>query len=291
MWATKGSAVLVQGITGREAAFWTEHMLHYGTRIVAGVTPGKGGRNVHGVPVHDTVRQAMEKHDLETTVLFVPAMSARDAVLEALDAELKKIIVLTEHIPLHHTLSMIVEGEARGAEILGPNTPGIVVPGETSIGIMPAWLTEVFQPGPVGVVSRSGSLGMEACWQVVRAGLGQSTFLGIGGDQVVGTSFYEALKAFERDDRTEAVVLVGEIGGSSEEEAATYFPQMSKPVIAFIAGRTAPAGRQMGHAGAIIQAGRGTAAEKIKALLANGAKVAGTPAEIAILLKKVFVPA
>lgn len=293
MWAIsmRETSVLVQGITGREAKFWTKHMLQYGTRIVAGVTPGKGGEKVHGVPVYDTVRQAIENHVPEVSVLFVPAMAARDAVLEALDAGLKKIIVLTEHIPLHHTLSLIAAAEAKGAEILGPNTPGIVIPGEAFVGIMPAWLIDVFRPGAVGVISRSGSLGMEVCYQVLQAGFGQSAFVGIGGDQVVGTSFRDALEAFEHDDRTQAVMLVGEIGGNLEQAAASYIPKMSKPVIAFIAGRTAPPGRRMGHAGAIVQEGRGTALEKVTALQAGGGQVADTPADIARLLREISVPA
>lgn len=288
MWTTRNSSVLVQGITGREAEFWTNRMLQYGTNIVAGVTPGKGGQGVLGLPVYDTVRQAMENHTPEVSVLFVPAVAARDAALEALDAGLKKIILLTEHIPLHHTLSLIAAAEAQDAQILGPNTPGVVTPGEAFIGIMPAWLDDVFRPGPVGVVSRSGSLAMEMCYQVRQAGLGQSAFVGIGGDQVIGTSFAGVLRAFEGDDRTEAVVLVGEIGGSLEQEAAGYIPRMSKPVIAFIAGRTAPPGKRMGHAGAIVQGGRGTAEEKIAALQAAGAQVARIPADIASLLRANF---
>ncbi len=285
VWPTRTTSVLVQGITGREAEFWTGRMLQYGTRIVAGVTPGKGGRTVHGIPVYDTVKQVTDNYSPQISVLFVPAMAARDAVLEALEAGLKSIIVLTEHIPLHHTLYMIAEAEANGAEILGPNTPGVVAPGQAFVGIMPAWLGDVFRPGPVGVASRSGSLGMEVCSQVVKAGFGQSAFLGIGGDQVVGTDFCDALQIFERDARTEAVVLVGEIGGGLEQAAASYIPHMSKPVIAFIAGRTVPPGRRMGHAGAIVHEGNDTAAEKTAVLRAAGTQVAEFPADIARLVR------
>jgi succinyl-CoA synthetase alpha subunit len=280
----KDSRVVVQGITGRQGSFHTQLMLEYGTKIVAGVTPGKGGQVVHGIPVYDTVEEAMEKQ-ANTSIIFVPAPFAKSAVLEAVNAGMKVIVVITERIPVRDTIEFLAAARKTGAVVIGPNTPGIITPGESKVGILPA---HVFKPGVVGIVSRSGTLTYEIAKSITDAGLGQSTCLGLGGDPVTGLSFTDVLKMFAEDKRTEAVVLVGEIGGNAEEVAAEYIKRenYAKPVFAYIAGRTAPPGKRMGHAGAIIMRTTGTADSKIKALTSAGVEVAEKPRKIAELLLK-----
>ncbi len=280
--------VIVQGITGREGSFHTKLMLEYGTKIVAGVTPGKGGQEVHGVPVYDTVAEAVENHpEANTSIIFVPARFAPDAVYEAIDAGLKLVVVITEHIPVHESLRFINYAKQKGTIIIGPNCPGIISPGKAKVGIMPG---HIFTPGPVGIISRSGTLTYEIGYALTKEGIGQSTVIGIGGDPVVGLSFTEAMEYFENDPETKALVLVGEIGGDMEERAAQMIKEgkFTKPVVAFIAGRTAPPGKRMGHAGAIIMMGTGTYEGKVKALEEAGVKVARTPFEIPKLIKEVL---
>jgi len=278
----RNTRLLVQGITGREGSFHSQQMLAYGTRVVAGVTPGKGGQDVHGVPVFDTVRQAVQETGANASIVFVPARFAADAVLEAAEAGLALVVCITEGIP---TLDVVRVGrclESSGTRLLGPNCPGAITPGQAKVGIMPG---EIHFPGPVGVVSRSGTLTYEVVRALTQAGIGQSTCLGIGGDPVIGTDFVAALRLFEDDPETRAVVLIGEIGGSDEERAAGFIGrEMQKPVVAYVVGRSAPAGKRMGHAGAIIAGGSGTAEEKIRALRAAGVTVAELPDEIPALV-------
>jgi succinyl-CoA synthetase alpha subunit len=270
--------VVVQGITGHQGTVHTKQMKLFGTAVVAGATPGKGGSSVEGVPVFDSVREAVDATGANASCIFVPAPFARDAFIEAVDAGIRLAVVVTEHIPFHDMLSMYHYGRARDARIIGPNCPGIGAPGKSKVGIIP---NVVFRPGSVGVVSRSGTLTYEIVNGLKEHGLGQSTCLGLGGDPVVGTSFTDALPWFQADPETEIVVLVGEIGGTAEEEAAESIRrQFTKPVIAYVAGRSAPTGKRMGHAGAIIARGRGTAASKLEALKAAGAEVARFPYEI-----------
>ncbi len=270
--------VLVQGITGHQGTAHTVQMQAFGTKVVGGVTPGKGGAQVAGVPVFDSVAEAVAKTGADTSVIFVPAPFARDAFVEAVDAGIRLSIVVTEHIPFHDMLTMYYYGALRGTRIIGPNCPGIASPGRSKVGIIP---NVVFRPGRVGVVSRSGTLTYEIVNGIKEEGLGQSTCIGLGGDPVIGTSFVDALPLFERDPDTDILVLVGEIGGTAEEEAAEYLrDHFSKPVVAYIAGRSAPPGKRMGHAGAIIARGRGTAESKVRALEAVGATVAKFPYEV-----------
>ena len=275
--------VLVQGITGSHGSFHTRLMLDYGTKIVAGVTPGKGGREQHGVPVFDTVEEAVRETGAEASVIFVPPAFAADAVMEAAAAGVRLIVVITEGIP---TLDMIRAkrfASQKGVTIIGPNTPGIIVPDETKLGILPA---NAFTRGPLGVLSRSGTLTYEATSQCSKKGIGQSTAIGLGGDPIVGLSFIDGLKLFRDDPETEAVLLIGEIGGTAEQDAADFIikEKYQKPVFAFIAGRTAPPGKRMGHAGAIIAGSGGTAEEKIETLRKAGVFVAESPAEIGDLI-------
>jgi len=277
--------VLVQGITGREGSFHTEAMLRYGTKVVAGVTPGKGGTSVHGVPVYDSVEEAVRAHpEINASIVFVPARFAADAVYEAVDAGIGLIVVITEGIPIHEGIRLIRYARMRGVRVIGPNTPGVITPGECKLGIMPG---HVFSRGRIGIVSRSGTLTYEVAMQLTSAGLGQSTCIGIGGDPVVGTDFIEALELFGQDPETEAVVLIGEIGGDAEERVARYVVETRypKPMVAYVAGRTAPPGKRMGHAGAIISMGIGDAESKIRALSSSGIRVASTPFEIPALVK------
>ncbi|MEB3765614.1 MAG: succinate--CoA ligase subunit alpha [Desulfurococcales archaeon] len=278
--------VIVQGITGREGSFHTKLMLDYGTKIVAGVTPGKGGQEVHGVPVYDTMEEAVKEHpDAIASIIFVPARFAADAVYEAVDAGMKLVVVITEHIPVHESLKFINYAKQKGTTVIGPNCPGLISPGKAKLGIMPG---HVFKEGPIGIISRSGTLTYEIGYALSKQGMGQSTVIGIGGDPVIGTSFTEAMELFEKDPETEALVLVGEIGGDMEERAAQMIKEgrFTKPVVAFIAGRTAPPGKRMGHAGAIIMMGTGTYQGKVKALEEAGVKVAKTPFEIPELLRQ-----
>ena len=272
--------VLVQGITGRQATYWTVRMQEYGTRIIAGVSPRKAGITHCGVPVFGSVRAAAERSRPDVSVLFVPPLSVKPAALDAVAAGVPKLVILTEHVPVRDTMHVIAAAREAGTEVVGPNTAGLVTPGESSVGFMPAFDPSIFRPGRIGVVSRSGSLGTLACLNIVRAGYGQSAFIGIGGDPVLGTRTRAALEDLEQDRRTGAVVLIGEIGGDMEEDAAGYLPEMSKPVVAFIAGRASPPDRRMGHAGAIIQGDRGSYESKRRALEASGAAVLDTPSEI-----------
>jgi succinyl-CoA synthetase alpha subunit len=283
---SSSTRVVVQGITGREGGFQTRRCIEYGTRLVAGVTPGRGGETAEGVPVFNTVREAVRETNAGCSLIFVPAAFAADAILEAADAGLPVIVCITEGIP---TLDMVmVRRRLQGADIrlIGPNCPGVITPGECRVGIMPG---DVFTPGPVGVVSRSGTLVYEAVDQLTRHGIGQSTCVGIGGDPIPGTTVREVLELFDADPDTRAVVLIGEIGGSAEQEAAGYIRRgMSKPVISFVVGSTAPPGRRMGHAGAIIAGNTGTAQAKKEALAAAGAVICESPAEIGSTAERVM---
>jgi succinyl-CoA synthetase alpha subunit len=283
----KNTRLVVQGITGGEGTFHTSQILEYGTNVVAGVTPGKGGILYNGndkdkfcrpVPVFNTVRDAVEKAEANASVIFVPAAFAADAIMEAADAGLKVIICITEGIPVNDMMAAFAFVKAKGAVLVGPNCPGVITPGEAKVGIMPGF---IHKKGTIGVVSRSGTLTYEAVHQLSQVGLGQSTCIGIGGDPIIGTRFIDAIKLFAADDETEGLVMIGEIGGSAEEEAAEYISQyFKKPVVGFIAGRTAPPGRRMGHAGAIVSGGKGTAEEKIKAMEAAGIHVVDSPADL-----------
>ena len=279
--------VLVQGITGREATYWTGRMQDYGTRIVAGTNPRKVGITHCGVPVHGTAREAMEATPFDVAVLFVPPLNVEAAALDAIEAGASKLVILTEHVPVRDAMNLIAAARAAGTEVVGPNTAGLVTPGECFVGFMPAFDPSIFRPGRIGVVSRSGSLGTLACLNIVRAGRGQSAFVGIGGDPAPGTRTRDALEVLEQDRRTEAVVLIGEIGGGMEEEAAGYVRGMSKPVVAFIAGRAAPPDRRMGHAGAIFRGDRGSYESKRQSLEDAGAIVLDTPSEIGPTLEDV----
>ena len=276
--------LVVQGFTGKEGTFHAGQMIEYGTQVVAGVTPGKGGTTHLDRPVFNTVQDAVNQEGANTSIIFVPPAFAADAIFEAADAGIKLIVCITEGIPVRDMIPAYEYVQKKGARMIGPNCPGILTPGQAKVGIMPAM---IFTPGPIGVISRSGTLTYEAVDQLTRQGLGQSTAVGIGGDPIIGTRHIDALKLFQADGDTEAVVLIGEIGGTAEEEAAEYIKSsMSKPVFAFIAGSTAPPGRRMGHAGAIISGGKGTAEEKFKALESAGAVVVKNPALIGETVKK-----
>jgi succinyl-CoA synthetase alpha subunit len=284
----KNTRLVVQGITGGEGTFHTKQMVEYGTKVVAGVTPGKGGIKHEGVPVFNTVDEAVRETGANASCIFVPAFSAPDAIYEAADAGVHLVVCITEGIPAKDMTSVYHHLKSTSTRLVGPNCPGVISPGKAKVGIMPGF---IHRPGNVGVISRSGTLTYEAVWQLTQRGLGQSTCLGIGGDPVVGTQFVDALKLFKDDDETKAVVLIGEIGGTAEEEAASYIKsEFRKPVICFIAGRTAPVGRRMGHAGAIISGGHGTAAEKIDAMKAAGVMIAESPALIGDTVRKALYP-
>lgn len=278
--------VVVQGLTGSEGSFHAEQMIDYGTNVVAGVTPGKGGQTHLDRPVYDTVAEAVEHENANTSIIFVPPPFAADAIQEAADAGIDVIMCITEGIPQADMKPTYHYVKKQGAHLIGPNCPGAITPGEAKVGIMPAM---IFEPGPIGLISRSGTLTYEAVDQLTRAGYGQSTAVGIGGDPVIGTRFIDALELFEEDPDTEGVVLIGEIGGSDEQEAAKYIrDHMTKPVFGFIAGRTAPPGRRMGHAGAIVSGGSGTAEAKFEALESAGATVVKNPALIGETVKNVM---
>jgi succinyl-CoA synthetase alpha subunit len=284
----KETKLLVQGLTGKTGTFHTRQAVEYGTQVVAGVTPGRGGSDVDGIPVFDTVRQAVEATGANASVIYVPPPFAADAIFEAA-GQVPLIVCITEGIPALDMVRVMAELPATGSRLIGPNCPGIITPGECKIGIMPGYIHE---PGSIGVISRSGTLTYEAVWQLSAVGLGQSTCIGIGGDPVIGTNFLDALRLFQEDDATEGVVLIGEIGGSAEEEAAEYIrDHMTKPVAAFIAGQSAPPGKRMGHAGAIISGGKGTADEKIRALREAGGQVAETPDQMGTAMKAALVAA
>ncbi|XBM33084.1 succinate--CoA ligase subunit alpha [Bacillus licheniformis] len=282
----KDTKVIVQGITGSTALFHTKQMLEYGTKIVGGVTPGKGGTEVEGVPVFNTVEEAVKQTGANASVIYVPAAFAADAIMEATDAELDLVICITEHIPVLDMVKVKRYMEGKKTRLIGPNCPGVITPEECKIGIMPGY---IHKKGHVGVVSRSGTLTYEAVHQLSEAGVGQSTAVGIGGDPVNGTNFIDVLKAFNEDPDTHAVIMIGEIGGTAEEEAAEWVKaNMTKPVVGFIGGKTAPPGKRMGHAGVIISGGKGTADEKIKTMNACGIEVAETPSVMGETLIKVL---
>ena len=280
-----GTRAIVQGVTGKQGSYQTKLMLDYGTKILAGVSPGKGGNTIDGLSVFDTVEEAVDSYSPDASIIFVPAKYAQDAVQEAVANKIKIIIVITEHIPIRDSINMIANAAQSKVSIIGPNTPGIITPGECKIGIMPA---NIFNPGNVGLVSRSGTLAYEVASGLSAIGLGESTCFGVGGDPVVGLNFIDSLKLFEEDAKTKAVVLVGEIGGNMEEQTAEYLIKnpYPKPVIVYVAGRFAPTGKRMGHAGAIITGKQGTAQSKIEAFSTAGVKIAEKPNEIARLVKE-----
>lgn len=280
----KNTRVIVQGITGRDGSFHAQQMKAYGTNVVGGVTPGKGGTDVAGISVFDSVEEAIAETAADTSVIYVPPAFAVDAIYEAVDAGVRLIVCITEGIPANDMMKAYPYVRSAGARLIGPNCPGLISPGESKVGIMPG---AIVKRGHVGVVSRSGTLTYEAIWALTRAGLGQTTCVGIGGDPVIGTNFIDCLDAFEQDPETTGVVMIGEIGGADEEAAAEFIAKrMSKPVVAFIAGQTAPPGKRMGHAGAIILGTSGTASDKIAALNRAGVPVAGSPTELPELLKQ-----
>ena len=276
----KNTRVICQGITGKAGEFHSKNCLEYGTKMVAGVTPGRGGQSVLGLPVYDTVAEAVQKDGAEATMIFVPAPFTADAILEAADAGIKLIVAITEGVPVLDMARVYarLKADYPNSRLVGPNCPGVITAGECKIGIMPGY---IHQRGKVGVMSRSGTLTYEAVWQLTGLGLGQTTCVGLGGDPIVGTSFIDTLAMFQEDPETEAIIMMGEIGGTAEEEAAAFVKaNVTKPVAAFIAGRTAPPGKRMGHAGAIISGGKGTAAEKVAALQDAGIEVAESPADM-----------
>jgi succinyl-CoA synthetase alpha subunit len=278
----KSTRVVVQGITGRDGRFHALQMKEYGTKVVAGVTPGKAGEKVDHIPVFNSVAEAVAATGANTSVIYVPSAAAADAIYEACDAGIKVIVCISEGIPTLDMVKIVAYLKKKGARLVGPNCPGVITPGEAKVGIMPG---RIHKPGPVGVVSRSGTLTYEVVYHLTRRGIGQSTCMGIGGDPIIGTNFIDALTLFQADAKTKAIVLIGEIGGSDEEEAAKFIKRkVTKPVVAFIAGVTAPPGKRMGHAGAIISGGTGTAPEKIAAFKAVGVPVATTPSEISELI-------
>jgi succinyl-CoA synthetase alpha subunit len=278
---------IVQGITGTQGSFHTERMLEYGTKIVAGSTPGKGGIKMHGVPVYDTVEEAQQEHQANASIIFVPAPFAADAALDAMENGIRTVIIITEHIPIKDAISVMARAKQLKATVVGPNTPGVITPGECKLGIMPA---HIFKKGNVGMVSRSGTLTYEIAAGLTRSGLGQSTCIGLGGDPITGLNFIDALAMFEKDPQTNACVLIGEIGGNLEELTAEYVSKQKypKPVVAFIAGRSAPPGKRMGHAGAIIIGKAGTAETKVEAFRNARVKTAEKPNEVAEILKKLL---
>ncbi len=283
----RDTKVLVQGITGTQGRFHTRLMLDYGTEVVTGVTPGRGGEDVEGVPVYDTIAEAQEAHSPDASIIFVPAPSALDAALEAVEAGLDPVVIITEGVPVRDSIELVARARLKGTTIVGPNCPGLIKPGECKLGIMPA---QIFRRGPVGIVSRSGTLFYEIAAHITRSGLGQSICVGLGGDPVVGLDFIDLLRWFAEDDETEAVALIGEIGGDAEERAAGFISEsgFSKPVAAYVAGRTAVPGKRMGHAGAIIQGSSGTAESKMSSLREAGVAVGELPGEVAKILKRLL---
>ena len=284
----ENTRVLVQGITGREGMFHTQKMLEYGTKIVAGVTPGKGGEKIFNIPVYDSVEEALNNHpEINTSIIFVPARFASDAVYEAINSGIKLIVIITEGIPVHEELKFISYAKMCGVNIIGPNTPGIITPGIAKVGILPV---RAFKPGRVGIMSRSGTLTYEIAEYLSMAGIGQSTVIGLGGDPINGLNFVEVAKLFEEDDETDVIVAIGEIGGDAEERLAKAIEdgEISKPVVAYVAGRTAPPGKRMGHAGAIISMGIGTWESKREALEDAGIPVASKPSEVPVIIMKYF---
>jgi succinyl-CoA synthetase alpha subunit len=287
--AKSSTYVLIQGITGNAARTHTKNMLDYGTKIIAGTRPGGGGGEVHGVPVYDSVAQAVEKHPtINTTILFVPPKGTKEAALEALDAGIKTVVMVAEHVPLHDNLEILEKGEEKGALVIGPNTPGLISPSEqTKLGFVPS---QYFIPGPVGVASRSGTLTYEIVSRLTLDGIGQTTCIGVGGDPIVGTPFPRILEFFEKDSETKAILLIGEIGGTREEEAAEMIKdrKITKPVFVYLVGRTAPEGKRVGHAGALIEGNRGTIKSKLASFREAGVPVADTPADVILMAEEIL---
>ena len=281
----ENTKLLVQGITGNEGSFHTRKCIDYGTKVVAGVTPGKGGASFDGVPVFNGVERAVKETGANASMIFVPPAFAADAILEAADAGISLVVCITDGIPTLDMVTVMGYLKGKSTRLIGPNCPGIISPGKCKVGIMPG---DIHKPGNASLVSRSGTLTYEAVAQLTEQGIGQSTCIGVGGDPIIGTTFVDVLRLFEQDTETQLVVLIGEIGGTAEQEAADYIKEMTKPVVAFVAGSSAPPGRRMGHAGAIITGSSGTAAEKIAALSAAGATIAPSPAEIGSVARKVF---
>ncbi len=281
--------IIVQGITGKEGSYWTAHMLGMGSRVVAGVTPGKEGQEVEGVPVYHSVSRAAANHPADAAMLFVPPRFTMDAVYEALDAGITRIVTIADGIPLHEQLAIRAAARAAGAQVVGGNTSGVISPGKSMLGIFPYWIHRVYKPGGLGVMTRSGSLTNEVTSMAVREGYGVSTLIGVGGDPCPGSRFAEFLPAFQADDETDAVLIIGELGGTMEEEVAQAMHDgvYTKPLVAFIGGRTAPEGKKMGHAGAIVTGGTGSVADKVAALEAAGALIADRPSKVGALLKRV----
>lgn len=280
---TKESRVIVQGMTGNQGRFHTTQMQAYGTNLVGGTSPGKGGQRIDGIPVFDTVLSAVQETGADASIVFVPAPFAKDAAFEAMENGIKLLVMIPEHIPVQDAIAIVTRARDLGVVVIGPNTFGLISPGEkTKMGIMP---NHIYQAGPIGVVARSGTLSYEIAFSLTNAGLGQTTVVGMGGDPVVGQNFVSVLEEFKRDTKTQAIVMVGEIGGSAEEEAAEHIKQLGKPVVAYLAGRAAPPGKRMGHAGAIIERGRGTLESKEKALRAAGATVVTMPWQVADAVK------
>jgi len=281
----RDSKCVVQGITGKQGSFHTKSMLEYGTQIVAGTSPGKGGQEFEGVPVYNSIGEILEEKEVNASIIFIPAPFAKDAAFEAI-SQLDLVVIITEHIPVHDAMQIVQYAKKNHCRVIGPNTPGIITPGVGKLGIMPI---NIFNPGNIGIVSRSGTLTYEVASQITFAGLGQSTCLGIGGDPVVGLDFAEVLQMFEEDPDTSAIVMIGEIGGNAEENAAKYIEaNINKPVVAYIAGLTAPVGKRMGHAGAIIEGNSGTAQSKINALESAGVQVARQPSQIVNIMNNFF---
>jgi len=281
----KKTRCIVQGITGMQGSFHAEQMINYGTKIVAGTSPGKGGQKFHNINIYNTIEEAKEEMEINASIIFVPAPFAKDAAYEAI-SHLDLVVIITEHIPVHDSMDIVEYARRNNTVVIGPNTPGIITPGIGKLGIMP---THIFNEGNVGVVSRSGTLTYEVASQITNAGMGQSTCLGIGGDPVVGLDFSDILSRFEKDPQTDVMVMIGEIGGNAEEKAAEFISEnISKPVVAYIAGTTAPPGKRMGHAGAIIEGETGTAKTKMKALKNAGVEVATRPSEIVGIIKNIL---
>lgn len=282
----KNTKLIVQGITGKEGSFHAQSCQEYGTNLVGGVTPKKGGMEILGVPVFNTVKEAVNEVNADTSMIFVPARFAANAIIEAAEAGIKLIVCITEGIPVYDMINAKKAVTMNGARLIGPNCPGLITPNEAKVGIMPS---NIHRKGNVGVISRSGTLTYEAVYQLTQLGLGQSTCIGIGGDPIIGTNFIDVLKAFQEDKQTEAICMIGEIGGTAEEEASEFIKQyVTKPVVSFIAGLSAPEGKRMGHAGAIISGGKGTAASKMEALTSAGVTVCKNPADLGITIKDIL---